>query len=68
MEYLIAAGVSLLVAIAIAIPWVRAIEKRKNDPEWQEHKDDPDYWGWPLTSGAGGNSQFQKIQRRELSL
>ena len=32
MEYLIAAGVSLLVAIAISIPWVRAIEKMKNDP------------------------------------
>ena len=47
MEYLIAAGVSLLVAVAIAIPWTRAIEKRKIDSEWQEHKDDPDYWGWP---------------------
>ena len=38
VEYLIAAGISLLAAIIIAIPWVRAIEKRKNDP---------DYWGWP---------------------
>lgn len=47
MEYLIAAGISLLAAIVIAIPWVRAIEKRKDDPKWQEHKDDPDYWGWP---------------------
>lgn len=47
VEYLIAAGISLLAAIVIVIPWVRAIEKRKNDPEWQEHKDDPDYWGWP---------------------
>ena len=27
MEYLIAAGISLLAAIVIAIPWVRAIEK-----------------------------------------
>ena len=47
VEYLIAAGVSLLAAIAIAIPWTRAIEKRMNDPEWHEHKDAPDYWGWP---------------------
>jgi hypothetical protein len=47
VEYLIAAGVSLLIAAAIAIPWVRAIEKQSNDPEWLEHKDDPDYWDWP---------------------
>ncbi len=47
MEYLIAIGLSLVVAVAIAIPWTRAIDKRKNDPEWLEHKDDPDYWGWP---------------------
>lgn len=47
MDYLIALAVCLPIAIAIAIPWVNAIDKRKNDPEWQEHKDDPDYWGWP---------------------
>lgn len=47
MEYLIAAGISLLLAAAIVIPWVRAIDKQTKDPEWQEHKDDPDYWDWP---------------------
>lgn len=47
MEYAIAVGASLLAAIALTIPWVRAIDKRTKDPEWQEHRDDPDYWGWP---------------------
>lgn len=47
LECLIALAICLLIATGIAIPWVNAIDKRKNDPEWQEHKDDPDYWGWP---------------------
>lgn len=47
MEYLIAIVISLAVSILITIPWVNAINRTKNDPEWQEHKDDPDYWDWP---------------------
>lgn len=47
MGYLVAIIVSLAFAVVLTIPWVRAIDKRKDDPEWQEHKDDPDYWGWP---------------------
>lgn len=43
--------IAILIELAIVIPvviiWVRAIDKRKRDPEWQEHKDDPDYWDWP---------------------
>ena len=35
------------IVIVIAILWANAIDKQKNDPEWQEHKDDPDYWDWP---------------------
>ena len=31
----------------ITIPWVNAIDKCMKDPEWQKHKDDPDYWEWP---------------------
>lgn len=45
--YVISFLVCLLIAVLIAIPWVNAIGKRKDDPEWQEHKDDPDYWDWP---------------------
>lgn len=37
-------GVLWLVLWAITI---RAIIKQADDPEWQEHKDDPDYWDWP---------------------
>lgn len=47
MGYLVGIIGSLVFAAALTIPWVRAIGKRKDDPEWQEHKDDPDYWGWP---------------------
>lgn len=47
MGYVVAAIVSLAFSVLLTIPWVRAIEKRENDPEWQEHKDDPDYWDWP---------------------
>lgn len=43
--------IAILIELAIVIPvviiWVRAIDKRKQDPERQEHKDDPDYWDWP---------------------
>ena len=38
---------SAVLAFSITIPWVNAIDKMKNVPEWQEHKDDPDYWEWP---------------------
>lgn len=47
MGYLIGAFIMLALVTAVAIPWVNAIDKRTKDPEWQEHKDDPDYWGWP---------------------
>lgn len=47
MGYLVGIIFSLVFSVALTIPWVRAIDKRKDDPEWQEHKDDPDYWGWP---------------------
>nr|UWG90053.1 MAG: hypothetical protein [Bacteriophage sp.] len=47
MDYLIAVLVCLPIAIGIAIPWVNAIDKQMKDPEWQQHKDDPDYWDWP---------------------
>lgn len=44
---LVAIIVSVLLAVSLSIPWVNAIDKRMHDPEWQEHKDDPDYWEWP---------------------
>lgn len=44
---IIAILIELAIVIPIVIIWVRAIDKRKQDPEWQEHKDDPDYWDWP---------------------
>lgn len=47
MGYLVAILISAGVALAVAIPWVNAIDKQMNNPEWQEHKDDPDYWDWP---------------------
>lgn len=47
MELLIVILAELLVVTAIVIPWVNGIEKLKDDPEWQEHKDDPDYLEWP---------------------
>lgn len=39
--------IMLLVVIVISVLWVNAIDKAKDDPEWQQHKDDPDYWDWP---------------------
>ena len=39
--------ISGVIAVAIKIRGVNDFEKIKNDPEWQEHKDDPDYWEWP---------------------
>lgn len=35
------------ISVALAIPWVRAIDKSKDDPKYQNHKNDPDYWEWP---------------------
>lgn len=46
MDYLIAVAIWLPVVIPITILWVNAIDKAKKDPEWQKHKDDPDYWDW----------------------
>lgn len=42
-----AAGIIILLVLcaAIAVPWVRGIERTKD--EYLEHKDDPDYWDWP---------------------
>lgn len=47
MGYVVAFLISGVIAAAIAIPWVNAIDKAKNDPEWKKHRDDPDYWDWP---------------------
>ena len=47
MDYLIALAVCLPIAIAISIPWVNAIDKRKNDPEWQGFKSCPRVGGIP---------------------
>lgn len=47
MEQIIGILASLLISCLLTIPWVNAIDKQMNDPEWQEHKDDPDYWEWP---------------------
>lgn len=44
MELLIALLICLPIAIGIAIPWINAIDKAMHDPEWQEHKNNPDYW------------------------
>lgn len=66
MGYAVAIIISVIISTAITIPWVNAIDKCMKDPEWQKHKDDPDYWEWPLGS-TGGSSRIKKI-RRELSL
>lgn len=47
MGIIVALEIELPIAIAISIAWVKAIDKAKDDPEWQQHKDDPDYWDWP---------------------
>ncbi len=47
MGIVIAILISFAISIPIAILWVHGIDKMKDDPEWQEHKDDPDYWDWP---------------------
>lgn len=47
MGYAVAIIVSVVLSVAITIPWVNVIDKQKNDPEWQEHKDDPGYLEWP---------------------
>lgn len=47
MGYAVAIIVSVILSVAITIPWVNAIDKRMKDPEWKKHKDDPDYWEWP---------------------
>ena len=47
MGIVVAIVISAVIAVAITIPWVNSIDKMKHDPEWQEHKDDPDYWEWP---------------------
>lgn len=47
MVYVIVILIELAIATAVAIIWANGIDKMKDDPEWQEHKDDPDYWDWP---------------------
>ena len=47
MEYVAAILISLAISVPVAIIWVNGIDKARDDPEWQEHKDDPDYWDWP---------------------
>lgn len=46
-DFLIAIAVQAPVALIIAVLWVNTLERQKNNPEWQKHKDDPDYWDWP---------------------
>lgn len=47
MGILVAIAISLVISLVIVIPWVNGLDKMKDDPEWQKHKDDPDYWDWP---------------------
>ncbi|MCD7891586.1 MAG: hypothetical protein LUG26_07575 [Ruminococcus sp.] len=47
MGWLVAICIGLAIAVPIAILWAKAIDRMKDDPEWKEHKDDPDYWDWP---------------------
>lgn len=47
VEIAVVALAALAIVVAISILWVRAIDRQMDDPEWQEHKDDPDYWDWP---------------------
>lgn len=47
MGLLVGILISAAIAIGIAIPWANAIDRAKNDPEYKEHEDDPDYWEWP---------------------
>lgn len=39
--------IELAIVAVVSILWVRAIDRQMKDPEWQKHKDDPDYWDWP---------------------
>lgn len=55
MDYLIAAGISLLIAVAIAIPWTRAIEKQDKDPDGKNTRT-------TRTTGTG-----PKIAEREVT-
>ena len=47
MGIVVAILISGVSAVAKTILWLTAMPIIKNDPEWQEHKDDPDYWEWP---------------------
>jgi ABC-type Fe3+ transport system permease subunit len=47
MGVAIALAVLLLIVTVIAVAWVRLIDRAEKDPEYQKHKDDPDYWDWP---------------------
>lgn len=47
MGAVIAILIMLPVVICVSILWVNAIDKQMKDPEWQQHKDDKDYWDWP---------------------
>lgn len=47
MGAVIAILVMLPIIIGVSVIWVNAIDKQMDDPEWQQHKDDPDYWDWP---------------------
>lgn len=37
----------LAATTVISVIWVKGIDDMMKDPEWQEHKNDPDYWEWP---------------------
>lgn len=47
MSILLCIVVILVIVVPVSIVWANGIEKMKDDPEWQKHKDDPDYWDWP---------------------
>lgn len=40
--------VAILLAVIVAVPvsvlWVHGIDQMKNNPEWQKHRNDPDFW------------------------
>lgn len=46
LAILVSATVSATLAGIAAGVMVGAIDRRMKDPEWIEHGDDPDYWGW----------------------
>lgn len=44
---MIAIAICTAISVVLAKVWVHFLDKCKDDPEYQKHKDDPDYWDWP---------------------